>query len=98
MTQSTGTLITLSLQYLKEGQDITGNPYANLDATAVRAWDDRFLQVAMQRDDADADCWRITGSDAMIPIGAEVETFGSPAEALDFLAHHGRFAYQIVAS
>ena len=88
-------MITLQLRYYAGGRDITGSPYANLDATEVHAWDGAFLQVATCRDEEATDRWRITGSDATIPAGVEAETFGSPSEALDHLAGHGQFAYHI---
>lgn len=89
------TVLTLRMQYINGDSDITADPYAELDATEARAWDDTFRQAVMQRDADDPDRWRITGSDATVPDGAEAETFGSPAEALDYLAHHGKFAYEL---
>lgn len=73
----------------REGnRDITGDMNAEQDATEVRAWEGAhgdICLVAMERTPRGR--WRITTSDIYdIPVSGYDKRFGSPLEALEWLA------------
>src|SRR5262249_28774206 len=74
-------------QFCRDGYDITSQPlYAEQDADEVRAWNGDFCVVAVVRDPAAPQQWRINATDGGLPDDARRQTFSSPVDALDYLA------------
>jgi len=75
-------------QQCRDGYDISSDPYAGEDATSVRAWAGAHgdtLLLAAERTPRGR--WRIDSSDTYdVPLSAYDKRFGSPLEALTYLA------------
>lgn len=78
-------------QYCRDGYDITHEMYAEDDADEVRAWDGAHGDtciVAVQRTPRGR--WRIETSDYSVPVSAYDRRFGSPLEAVQYMARRAR--------
>lgn len=76
------------VQYCAKGRDITGDLYAEQDATQVRFWDgadgDTVILAVIR---SPRDCWQIETSDGHLSHTAYRLRFRRPKEALRYLGN-----------
>ena len=73
-------------QYCRGEYDISSNPFAELDATEIRVWDEDLVVVAMVGSQEDG--WRIIASDVghLLSLGAYERRFTTPQDVVDYMA------------
>ncbi|MEV6925500.1 hypothetical protein AB0M46_13520 [Dactylosporangium sp. NPDC051485] len=98
MDEAPSTHVVLRWQFCRGGYDITTDFYAEHDADEVRAWDYDFCFVAVVRDADNPQRWRIDSTDGRLPEDADTHRFGTPAEAVHYLATSHGLTYEFTTA